>query len=72
MNVWDINTIIPYMKEFDIPYVPDQWEKYRRLYPTEKNIFGRYYALMRLRGYREYGFNDTFQFIDAMVKKTND
>ena len=66
------------MKYFDIPYIESEWlhliekqikktisnnEKY-------KSIFGKYFSLMKLAGYRGYGFNDSPR-LNYEFKKNN-
>ena len=58
------------MKYFDIPYIESEWlhlmekqikktisnnEKY-------KSIFGKYFSLMKLYGYKSFGFSDSPRF----------
>jgi len=55
------------MKYFDIPYIESEWLRLieKQIKKTISNndkyktIFGKYFSLMKLPGYRGYNFNDS-------------
>lgn len=71
VDVYDSRTVIPILKELDMPYVPDEWYK---LIQGAKNknqkisgvgIMGRYAAKMHLKKWKDYRFKDS-EFIEQM------
>ena len=65
-------TFLPYLKILDYPYLEYEWN-YRLQFGREhnlNNIFGRYIALMRLRGYRGFSYQDSDRLND--LRKRND
>ena len=57
----DPNTFIPYLEIMDYPYIKREWDnqvkngiKYGYSY-----VFGRYLALMRLKGFRSFSYKDS-------------
>ena len=53
-------TFLPYLEILDYPYLEYEWN-YRLQLGREhnlSNIFGRYIALMRLQGYRNFSYQD--------------
>lgn len=60
LNDEDINTILPLMEEFDIPYIKNAWQRLlNNKKPNVSSIFGKYLALMKLCTYRGYTYKDT-------------
>ena len=59
----NIETLLPLMQEFDIPYIEDVW---RRLLNNKSiaapSIFGKYLATMKLYSYSSFGYNDSYLF----------
>lgn len=54
-------TFLPYLEKLDYPYLKEEWArkvKHGREH-NYTNIFGRYIALMRLKGYRDFSFQDS-------------
>lgn len=51
------NTFIPFLEALDYPYIKQEWESY--LLKHRDRIFGRYCALMRLKGFRVFSYNDS-------------
>ena len=65
-------TFLPYLEILDYPYLEYEWN-YRLQFGREhnlNNIFGRYIALMRLRGYRGFSYQDSDRLND--LRKRND
>jgi hypothetical protein len=62
---WKPDTYMPILKEVDVPYIPDEWNKLLAKYAKDRTkvtgmtIFGRYLAKMRLNQYNEYRWKDT-------------
>ena len=53
-------TFLPYLEILDYPFLEYVWN-YRLQFGREHNfsyIFGRYIALMRLKGYRNFSYQD--------------
>ena len=53
MDINNLNTIIPYFKDFNIPYIKTEWEKLKNKY-YNINIFSRYLAMMKVCGYYSF------------------
>lgn len=65
-------TFLPYLEILDYPYLEYEWN-YRLQFGREhnlNNIFGRYIALMRLKGYRGFSYQDSDRLND--LRKRND
>ena len=65
-------TFLPYLEILDYPYLEYEWN-YRLRFGREhnlNNIFGRYIALMRLKGYRCFSYQDSNHLND--LRKKND
>ena len=65
-------TFLPYLEILDYPYLEHEWN-YRLQIGRERNlnnIFGRYIALMRLKGYRGFSYQDSNYLND--LRKRND
>ena len=54
----DKNTILDFCRQFDVPYLEEELQKYIDRYGHQQSL-SRYLALMRLRGYYGFGFEDT-------------
>ena len=71
---WKPETYLPILKEVDVPYIPDEWNKLLAKYGKDRSkvtgmtIFGRYLAKMRLNQYSEYRWQDT-AFIQQLKDK---
>lgn len=71
---WKPETYMPILKEVDVPYIPDEWNKLLAKYAKDRTkvtgmtIFGRYLAKMRLNQYNEYRWKDT-EFIQELKDK---
>ena len=68
IDVYDPTTFLPFIKEFNIPFMPNRWIMYIEQ-AKEKNIplkyvFGKYLAYCKLWGFRNFHFNDSEQFQD--------
>lgn len=50
------------MKLFDIPYNKNIWEQYKQKATTNKSLFGKYLARMKLGNLRPLTFEDTIWF----------
>ena len=59
---WKPETYLPILKEVDVPYIPDEWNKLLASYGRDRSkvtgmtIFGRYLAKMRLNQYNIHFF----------------
>lgn len=52
------DTFIPLLKLGDYPYIKFCWDNLKNHY-SNRNIFGRYIALMKLHHWRNYRFKDS-------------
>ena len=66
INIWDPETFVWLLKEYDVPWLPWEWESLReKAYakdPTKKNnttVFGKYLSKMKLRQFKDCGWEDT-------------
>lgn len=63
-------TFLPYLEILDYPYLEEEWMhrvEHGRKY-NHTNIFGRYIALMRLKGFRDFSFQDS-NYLNELRKK---
>lgn len=71
---WDPETYVWILKECDVPYIPDEWNKLMRTYAKEKKkvtgttILGRYLSKMKLKQWRDYRWKDT-EFLQELANK---
>ena len=66
-------TFLPYFKILDYPYIKKEWAlkvKYGREH-NHTNIFGRYIALMRLKGFRSFSYKDS-EWLNELRKEKYD
>ena len=64
-------TFLPYLEKLVYPYLKEEWA-YKVKHGREHNytnIFSRYIALMRLRGYRDFSFQDSSYLNELRGKK---
>ena len=63
IDINDLNTFLPYLKDMDYPYIEKEWNfKVKRYGEEDGNIFGRYIATMRFCVYRKFTYKDSFLF----------
>lgn len=55
INNYNPDTFIPFLEALDYPYIKQEWDKLLRY----DRIFGKYCALMRLRAFRVFSYNDS-------------
>ena len=62
----DPETFLWILKDMDVPYVPAEWNVlYERAYAKDKNkingmsVIGKYLSKMKLKQWKEYGWEDT-------------
>ena len=71
---WDPSTYVWILKECDVPYIPDEWNKLMQSYAKDRKkvtgttILGRYLSKMKLKQWREYRWKDT-EFLQEMTNK---
>ena len=66
-----LETFLPYLKILDYPYLQDEWQRNIE-YAKKHNrpfVFGKYIALMRLRGYRSFSYQDSEMLNAIRLKK---
>lgn len=66
VDCWDSETFLWILKECDVPYVPDEWNKLLAKYAAEDpngvkstTVIGRYLAKMKLVQFKKYRYADT-------------
>ncbi len=72
INIYNPQTAFEILQEVDVPFINNRWkelvDKYeevtilKKQYHTPMFVVGRYLATMRLRGYRDYRWEDTEWF----------
>lgn len=71
---WDASTFTPILKEVDVPYIPEEWNKLLAKYGQDKRkvtgmtILGRYLSKMKLNQYKQYRWKDT-DFLQELAEK---
>lgn len=70
-NPFDPFSYIDLFKKYDIPIILQEWNHYlQRLIEKQDSldfIFGKYLALMKLKGYRDYTFNDSQMLFQSRI-----
>lgn len=61
MDYSNIKTVFPYMKKFDVPYIPSYWDMYVKQINKrgKKGVFGAYLACMKLASFCDFGYEDS-------------
>lgn len=78
VNNWDPKTFIWILKEIDVPYIEEEWntlvERYcqDRSKVTGMTVLGRYLSKMKLKQFRDYGWDDTEKIKAEMDAKKRD
>ena len=71
---WDPATYVWILKECDVPYIPDEWNKLMQTYAKDKRkvsgttILGRYLSKMKLKQWNDYRWKDT-EFLQEVANK---
>lgn len=71
---FDPNTYLWILKEADVPYIPEEWDKILQTYAkdpskmTGMSIVGKYFSKMKLKQWREYRWKDT-EFLQEVANK---
>ena len=74
VNNWDPDTFTPILKEVDVPYIPEEWNKLLASYGkdprkvTGMTILGRYLSKMKLRQWNDFRWKDT-EFLAQLAEK---
>ena len=69
---WNPDTYLWILREADVPYVPDEWNKLMEKYGrdpqsmTGMTILGRYLSKMKLKQFKDYRWKDT-KFLQQMA-----
>ena len=69
---WNPDTYLWILQEADVPYVPDEWNKFMAKYArdpqsvTGMTILGRYLSKMKLKQFKDYRWKDT-EFLQQMA-----
>ena len=71
---WNPETFTPILKEVDVPYIPEEWNKLLESYGQDRRkvtgmtILGRYLSKMKLKQFRDYRWKDT-EFLQDLAEK---
>lgn len=71
---WNPETFTPILKEVDVPYIPEEWNKLLESYGQDKRkvtgmtILGRYLSKMKLKQFKDYRWKDT-AFLQELAEK---
>lgn len=71
---WKSETYLPILKEADVPYIPEEWDKLLASYAKDRSkvtgltIVGRYLGKMRLSQYKDFRWKDT-EFLQKRSEK---
>lgn len=72
---WNSETYVWILKEIDVPYVPEEWNKLLATYGKDRakltgmSILGRYLSKMKLKQYKDYKWEDTEHLQSVANKK---
>lgn len=70
---WDPSTYMWILKEADVPYIPDEWNKLMATYAKDRSkmtgmtIIGRYLSKMKLKQWKQYRWENT-EFLQELEK----
>lgn len=64
LDVNNISEVLLVLKALDIPFIEREWNMLINRYGKNSNIIGRYIAKMKLRGYRDFTYEDSKIFND--------
>ena len=70
---WNPETYVWIMKECDVPYIPDEWDKLMKTYAkdpdkvTGLSIMGRYLSKMKLKQHKDYRWEHT-EFLQQLAE----
>lgn len=68
IDVYNPSSFQYLLKELDIPWIPKYWNIYLeqsiKLNHNISSTFGKYYNCMWLRGFRDFGYEDSYKFKD--------
>lgn len=59
IDPYNIITFLPFLEEMDYPYFSKEWKRCLKMGKMKNVCFGRYIALMNLKGYRGFTFKHT-------------
>ena len=71
---WNPETFTPILKEVDVPYIPEEWNKLLETYGQDRRkvtgmtILGRYLSKMKLKQFKDYRWKDT-EFLQELAEK---
>lgn len=71
---WNPETFTPILKEVDVPYIPEEWNKLLETYGKDRRkvtgmtILGRYLSKMKLKQFNQYRWKDT-EFLQQLAEK---
>ena len=74
VDYWNPDTYMWILKEADVPYIPEEWNKLMASYAKDKSkvtgttIVGRYLGKMKLNQYRKYRWEDT-EYLQELANK---
>lgn len=60
INPHNIKTILPILKEFNMPFIEDEWERIKKRHPDKSSQWlGIYISKMKLCSYRGFEYKDS-------------
>lgn len=71
---WNPETFTPILKEVDVPYIPEEWNKLLENYGQDRRkvtgmtILGRYLSKMKLKQFKDWRWKDT-EFLQQIAEK---
>lgn len=70
-NPFDPLSYIDLFEKYDIPLIPFEWNKYlQKQIERQKSlifVFGKYLSLMKLKGYKDFTFNDSQELFQSRI-----
>ena len=76
VNIWDPQTFVWLLQKYDVPWLPWEWDSLRqKAYakdPNKKNnttVFGKYLSKMKLKQFKDKGWEDTEELTQQHQKE---
>ena len=70
-NPFDPLSYIDLFEKYNIPLIPFEWNKYlQKQIERQKSlmfVFGKYLSLMKLKGYKDFTFNDSQELFQNRI-----
>ena len=69
INPVKLSTFIPILKDMNYAILLDQWFSYYQKHLTSKAVIGRYISYMQLVGLKNWSYNDSQLYYDAIKRR---